>query len=132
MQIEILRMTSLRMMPGKSRTEIACSLVLSWFRNWDDNQKIEFAQILPFAQILIDKQIGSPSTTDQSLDALMSTMTNLSLDSAKNEGPGIFECQLKIFSKWYDGWNPGERSEFAVQINSVSPEFIAYVNVQLK
>ena len=126
MQIEILRMTSLRMMPGKSRTEIACSLVLSWFRNWDDNQKKEFAQIL------IDKQRGSPSTTDQSLDALMSTMTNLSLDSAKNEGPGIFECQLKIFSKWYDGWNPGERSEFAVQINSVSPEFIAYVNVQLK
>ena len=117
-------MTSLRMMPGKSRTEIACSL--SWFRNWDDNQKKEFAQIL------IDKQRGSPSTTDQSLDALMSTMTNLSLDSAKNEGPGIFECQLKIFSKWYDGWNPGERSEFAVQINSVSPEFIAYVNVQLK
>ena len=51
---------------------------------------------------------------------------------SRAEGPSIFECQLKIFGKWYTSWSPADRSDFAVQMNAVSPEFIAAINAQLQ
>lgn len=111
-------------MNGKARTEIACSL--SWFRNWNEEQRNEFANLL-----VMKEKGGDENPETQSLDNLMSTMTQLSLNQAAKEGPTIFECQLKIFSKWYECWNPADRSEFAVELNAIAPEFISDVNAKL-
>ena len=58
------------------------------------------------------------------------TMNQMSL--GHKEGPSVFECQLKIFSKWYQSWAPSDRTEFVIQLNSSNPEFISYINSQTK
>ena len=77
-------------MIGKARTEIACTL--SWFGNWSEDQRNEFGKVLQ------KNENQSKENNDASIEALMSTMTQISLGTASKEGPSIFECQLKIFS----------------------------------
>lgn len=108
-------------MIGKARTEIACTL--SWFGNWSEDQRNEFGKVL--------QKNENQGNDDASIEALMSTMTQMSLGTASKEGPSIFECQLKIFSKWYGSWSPAETSEFASQLNSIHPEFVASLNSQM-
>lgn len=108
-------------MIGKARTEIACTL--SWFGNWSEDQRNEFGKVLQKNQ--------NQENDDASIEALMSTMTQMSLGTASKEGPSVFECQLKIFSKWYGSWSPAETSEFASQLNSIHPEFVASLNSQM-
>ena len=110
-------------MIGKARTEIACTL--SWFGNWSEDQRNEFGKVLQ------KNENQSQENNDASIEALMSTMTQMSLGTASKEGPSIFECQLKIFSKWYGSWSPAETSEFASQLNSIHPEFVASLNSQM-
>ena len=69
-------------MSGRARTEIACCL--SWFRNWNEEQRQEFANLLIKMH---GSQNASSSQQEQSLDDLMNTMTQLSLNKAKEEGP---------------------------------------------
>ena len=108
-------------MIGKARTEIACTL--SWFGNWSEDQRNEFGKVL--------QKNENQENDDASIEALMSTMTQMSLGTASKEGPSVFECQLKIFSKWYGSWSPAETSEFASQHNSIHPEFVASLNAQM-
>ena len=108
-------------MIGKARTEIACTL--SWFGNWSEDQRNEFGKVL--------QKNENQGNDDASIEALMSTMTQMSLGTASKEGPSVFECQLKIFSKWYGSWSPAETSEFASQLNSIHPEFVASLNAQM-
>ena len=110
-------------MIGKARTEIACTL--SWFGNWSEDQRNEFGKVLQ------KNENQSQENNDASIEALMSTMTQMSLGTASKEGPSVFECQLKIFSKWYGSWSPAETSEFASQLNSIHPEFVASLNSQM-
>ena len=110
-------------MIGKARTEIACTL--SWFGNWSEDQRNEFGKVLQ------KNENHSQENNDASIEALMSTMTQMSLGTASKEGPSVFECQLKIFSKWYGSWSPAETSEFASQLNSIHPEFVASLNSQM-
>ena len=109
-------------MIGKARTEIACTL--SWFRNWSEEQRNEFGKVL--------LKNDHPDHEEASIEDLMSTMTQMSLGASK-EGPSIFDCQLKIFSKWYGSWSPADKSEFATQLHStqlhsIHPEFVASLN----
>ena len=110
-------------MIGKARTEIACTL--SWFGNWSEDQRNEFGKVL------LKNENQSQENNDASIEALMSTMTQMSLGTASKEGPSVFDCQLKIFSKWYGSWSPAETSEFASQLNSIHPEFVASLNSQM-
>ena len=110
-------------MMGKARTEIACTL--SWFGNWSEDQRNEFGKVL------LKNENQSQENNDASIEALMSTMTQMSLGTASKEGPSVFDCQLKIFSKWYGSWSPAETSEFASQLNSIHPEFVASLNSQM-
>ena len=110
-------------MIGKARTEIACTL--SWFGNWSEDQRNEFGKVLQ------KNENQSQENNDASIEALMSTMTQMSLGTASKEGPSVFDCQLKIFSKWYGSWSPAETSEFASQLNCIHPEFVASLNSQM-
>ena len=81
--------------------------------------------------VLLKNENQSQENDDASIEALMSTMTQMSLGTASKEGPSVFECQLKIFSKWYGSWSPAETSEFASQLNSIHPEFVASLTSQM-
>jgi succinate dehydrogenase flavin-adding protein (antitoxin of CptAB toxin-antitoxin module) len=115
-------------MSGKSQTEKACTL--SWFHNWNQDQKQKFGQIL----LEKDKEVLSLSSSvdDESLNSLMATLGEMSLkSSSKNhqeEGPSIFDCQLKIFSKWFNSWSPADRSDFATQLNAQDHDFVTMIN----
>ena len=105
---------------GKAKSEIACTL--SWFQNWNEEQRNEFAKVL-----LRNRE----SVDDSTLESLMSTMNQMSIMPSRQEGPSIFECQLKIFAKWYGAWTPAETSEFTAQLHAVYPDFVESLNAQM-
>ena len=109
---------------GKSRTERACTL--SWFSNWSPEQRQQFGNTL------INKHRHCHEVSDASLESLMSQLGEISLNAKHKEGPSVFDCQLKIFSKWYSSWTDNEKSEFATDLNSKYPEFMASLKLQIQ
>ena len=109
------------MTTNKAKTEIACSL--SWFRHWTEQQRHEFAQLL-----LEKNQDKVNDVDEESIENLLGTMNKMSLENTKKEGPSVFECQLRIFSKWHHCWNPSDRTDLLIQLNQIAPEFVALLN----
>ena len=78
------------------------------------------------------------SVTTYFTGALLNTMDNLTLNSGQmcqptdEDGPNLFDCQIKIFTKWYKSWSPSERSEFASQLNIIDPNLISSINSELQ
>ena len=62
----------------------------------------------------------------------MSQLGEISLNAKHKEGPSVFDCQLKIFNKWYSNWTDNEKSEFATDLNSKYPEFMDSLKVQIQ
>lgn len=112
------------MSTGKARTEIACTL--SWFSNWSPQQREQFGNTL------VDKSRDDHTITDVSLESLMSQLGEISLNRENKEGPSVFECQLKIFSKWYSSWDFNVKAEFANDLNSRYPDFMASLKTQIQ
>merc|ERR1712173_184154 len=115
---------------GKARTERACTI--SWFTNWDSNQKSEFGQLL------LKLHGRQKSTTDGvandggvSVDDLMANMTKLSVASSV-EGPSIFQCQLCIFEKWFGGWEPSDQSDFVSDLSLRDPQFVQSLQAEIQ
>ena len=111
------------------RKEIACSIL--WFRNWSKNER-KF-----FGRVLLEKEQNVSADT---LGTLSNTMHRLTINSAScqeepqeddEEGPSLFECQLKTVMRWYKDWTMTERSEFINQINIIDSDIITSVNTQL-
>lgn len=103
------------MAAGKARTEVACCL--SWFRNWDMHQRQEFARVM--------KELVNPGHAlqeDVSVDDLMGQLSSLSV--SQKLGPSVFECQLKIFQKWFPSWTYDDRTQFTCDLNTIDPLFI--------
>ena len=120
---------------GKARTERACTI--SWFTNWDSNQKSEFGQLL------LKLHRRQKSTTDGvasdggggvSVDDLMANMTKLSVAAASSsvEGPSIFQCQLCIFEKWFGGWEPSDQSDFVSDLSLRDPQFVQSLQAEIQ
>ena len=38
------------------------------------------------------------------------------------EGPSVFECQLRIFDKWFRQWTHEDKAAFASMLAEVDPE----------
>jgi len=95
---------------GKAPTEIACTL--SWFSSWSQEQKEQFRNSY------IDIFHGVYSEDNEALDSLTSQLNDISLNRQHREGPSVFECQLKIFRKWYSSWDPIEKIDFSNQLKS--------------
>ena len=108
------------MTTNKAKTEIACSL--SWFRHWTEHQRHEFAQLL------LEKNQDKMNNDEESIENLLGTMNQMSLENTQKEGPSVFECQLRIFSKWHHSWNPSDRADLVIQLNQIAPEFVAFLN----
>ena len=103
------------MSTGKAQTEIACTF--SWFSNWSNEQRKQFANKLTD----IHNEIYSEEYA--SLDSLTTQFNNVSLNKQNENGPSIFECQLKIFSKWYSSWDPSAKREFWNKLKLNDPDF---------
>jgi len=105
--------------------QIACSIL--WFRDWNSEERNSFGQII----LEIEQNTWN-------LGALLNTMDNLTLNSGQmcqptdEDGPNLFDCQIKIFTKWYKSWSPSERSEFASQLNRIDPNLISSINSELQ
>ena len=52
--------------------------------------------------------------------------------SIEGQGMSLFNCQMKIFVKWYENWTASQRSEFAHQINTIDPELISSISSQFQ
>ena len=102
---------------GKFRTEKTCAL--SWFENWSLEQKREFSKIL------LEKEQGVSSATSLNEGDINNLLANMDKMSLQSEGPSVFDCQLKIFSRWYTNWNSQERMEFLHQLSGKDPTFVA-------
>ena len=102
------------MSTGKARTEIACTL--SWFSQWSPTQREQFLCTVD------ERSRNKYVVTDLTIDSLMSQLSEVSLNNDK-EGPSVFECQLKIFSKWYENWDVSARTEFVNSLIHRFPDF---------
>lgn len=103
------------MSTGKAQTEIACTV--SWFSNWSHEQRQQFANTLSdiFHELCLEEHV--------SLDSLTSQLNDISLNKQNKESPSVFDCQLKIFNKWYSSWDHNAKIEFWDKLKSSYPDF---------
>ena len=96
---------------SNSEKEIQC--VIHWFQGWSDMQKGDFMKDL------VDKAVPV------SVDSLFDSMHHLKVN---DRPPSIFQCQLKLFSQWFESWTHSDRNNFMVKLQEISPEFIQEFN----
>lgn len=91
--------------------EIQCSL--HWFDGWSEMQKQDFMKDL------IEKAVPMKVST------LFDAMNSLNV---KDKPPTIFQCQLKLFSQWFNEWTDQERNEFMRQLEIKDAIFVSKFN----
>lgn len=42
--------------------------------------------------------------------------------------PSIFQCQLKLFNEWYDGWSPDHKRTLYESLTQIDSEFMSKLN----
>lgn len=40
--------------------------------------------------------------------------------------PNIFECQLRLWTQWFESWSEGERNTFVTSLEEKDPAFVAH------
>lgn len=91
---------------GEER-ELRC--VLSWFCNWEDHQKEQFLTVL------VEKAV--PPDVDQ----LFRGLDQLNLNGCCQS---VIQCQLKLFSQWFDNWSHQHRNRFLFNLQLKDPSFV--------
>ena len=67
-------------------------------------------------------------------NTLSNTMNQLTLNpyqmypELNEDDLSLFNCQMKIFMKWYPNWTASQKSEFANQINMIDPDLMSSIN----
>ncbi|XP_024291876.1 uncharacterized protein C14orf119 homolog isoform X2 [Oncorhynchus tshawytscha] len=85
--------------------------VLSWFLSWSTAQRERFLQDL------LGKAVpGKVCTLLESLNTLQ----------VKDSPPNIFECQLRLWTQWFESWNEEERNSFLHILEERDPIFVAH------
>ncbi|KAK6183225.1 hypothetical protein SNE40_010746 [Patella caerulea] len=102
---------------SSSCTEKELQCVLHWFQGWSPMQKDDFLKDM------VDKAV--PNNVDALFDA-MDTMT------VADKPPSIFQCQIKLFSQWFQGWNNAERNQLIQQLQILDPNFVAKFNFEVE
>ena len=90
-------------------TEAACAR--SWFANWSGEQRNQFAQRIA----------KPPQSASADPDDLLASLEKMSV--ANQEGPGVFECQMRILEKWILTWGPEVRQSFFQALREMDPNF---------
>ncbi|XP_061694326.1 uncharacterized protein C14orf119 homolog [Syngnathoides biaculeatus] len=85
--------------------------VLSWFQGWNSSQRERFLQDL------LGKAVpGKVCTLLDSLNTLQ----------VKDRLPNIFECQLRLWTQWFQSWGEEERNHFLHVLEERDPTFVAH------
>ncbi|KAM8839397.1 uncharacterized protein C14orf119 homolog [Synchiropus picturatus] len=84
--------------------------VLSWFQSWTPAQRERFLQDL-LAKAVPGK--------------VCSLLDSLSTLQVKDRLPNIFECQLRLWSQWFESWGEDERNHFLHILEEKDPVFVA-------
>uniref|UniRef100_A0A3Q3JNF2 Uncharacterized protein n=1 Tax=Monopterus albus TaxID=43700 RepID=A0A3Q3JNF2_MONAL len=85
--------------------------VLSWFQGWTATQRERFLQDL------LGKAV--PGKVYTLLDSLSSLQV-------KDRLPNIFECQLRLWTQWFESWGEDERNHFLHMLEEQDPTFVAH------
>ena len=102
------------MSSGRAQTEIACTF--SWISNWSIEQKHHFKTSLSNT----NKEQSLEDTA--TLESLSNLLNKIDLDPRNKDGPSVFECQIRIFNKWYSSWDEKVKEEFFGRLKSHYPE----------
>ncbi|XP_066537860.1 uncharacterized protein C14orf119 homolog [Hoplias malabaricus] len=84
--------------------------VLSWFLGWGPPQRERFLQDL------ISKAV--PGKVSSLLDQLNTLQV-------KDRPPNIFECQLRLWTQWFESWSEDERNAFLNSLEDRDPTFVS-------
>ncbi|KAE8291329.1 hypothetical protein D5F01_LYC10927 [Larimichthys crocea] len=85
--------------------------VLSWFQGWTAAQRERFLQDL------LGKAVpGKVCTLLDSLNTLQ----------VKDRLPNIFECQLRLWTQWFESWGEEERNHFLHMLEERDPVFVSH------
>ncbi|XP_045907313.1 uncharacterized protein C14orf119 homolog isoform X1 [Micropterus dolomieu] len=85
--------------------------VLSWFHGWTASQRERFLQDL------LGKAVPGKVCT---------LLDSLSTLQVKDRLPNIFECQLRLWSQWFESWREEERNHFLHMLEERDPVFVAH------
>ncbi|XP_070831088.1 uncharacterized protein C14orf119 homolog [Chaetodon trifascialis] len=85
--------------------------VLSWFQGWTGNQRERFLQDL------LGKAVPGKVCT---------LLDSLSTLQVKDRLPNIFECQLRLWTQWFESWGEEERNHFLHMLEECDPVFVAH------
>lgn len=84
--------------------------VVSWFLGWGPSQRE------CFLQDLISKAVPGK---------VCSLLEHLNKLQVKDCPPNIFECQLRLWTQWFDTWSEEERNAFLTKLEEKDPIFVA-------
>ncbi|GAA6089241.1 uncharacterized protein C14orf119 homolog [Tachysurus ichikawai] len=84
--------------------------VVSWFLGWGPPQRVRFLQDL------ISKAVPGK---------ICSLLEHLNKLQVKDCPPNIFECQLRLWTQWFDAWTEEERNVFLTSLEEKDPAFVA-------
>ena len=91
--------------------------VLHWFTTWSKYQRQDFLVDL------VNKAV--PPDVDSLFDSMKTLTVN-------NKPPSIFQCQLKLFTGWFEHWSDKEKDDFVRKLGEVSPEFTQQFHAQVQ
>lgn len=83
--------------------------VLSWFSGWNQSQRERFLQDL------LGKAVPGKVCT---------LLDSLSTLQVKDKLPNIFECQLRLWTQWFESWREDERNHFLHMLEEQDPIFV--------
>lgn len=99
-----------------SNVEKEQQCTLHWFQSWSPMQKADFMKDL------LEK--ASPCNVDTLFDAMHSL-------NVRDRPPSIFQCQVKLFTQWFEEWSTKDRNAFMNQLQQIDPVFIQTFNEEL-
>lgn len=85
--------------------------VLSWYQGWSSTQRERFLQDL------LGKAVPGKVCT---------LLDSLSTLQVKDRLPNIFECQLRLWTQWFESWGEEERNHFLHMLEERDPVFVAH------
>lgn len=99
-----------------SNVEKEQQCTLNWFQSWSPMQKSDFMKDL------LEKALPC------NVDALFDAMHALNV---RDRSPSIFQCQMKLFTQWFEEWSPKDRNVFMNKLQQMDPVFIQTFNEKL-
>lgn len=99
-----------------SNVEKEQQCALHWFQSWSSMQKGDFLKDL------LEKAV--PCYVDTLFDAMHSL-------NVQDKPPSIFQCQIKLFTQWFEEWSVKDRNEFMNKLQEIDPMFIEKFNEEV-